>query len=231
MIEGTSGLLVRAVIAVLAVAGASGSEKPQPPNPESRWEKDIQRFEAWDAQNTWPEKGILFAGSSSIRMWKTRESFSDLPVINRGFGGSQIPDVLYYFDRIILKYRPAVIVFYCGDNDVAAGHKAERVVGDWRTFVDKVHRALPRTRIIYLGIKPSGARWTLWPEMSRANDLIRQHCSRDKRLHYVDTAVPLFKDGFPDDSLFLKDRLHLNAAGYARWTDALRPILDTLSRR
>jgi len=221
-----SGLAASMVLTVAALVVGAQDRAASPQTASDRWEKDIQRFEAWDAQNAWPTDGVLFVGSSSIRLWKTRRCFPDLPVINRGFGGSQIPDVLHFLDRIVLKYRPAVVVFYCGDNDIAAGRTPEQVATDWRTFVARIRAALPKTPIVYLGIKPSGSRWALWPQMRRANAMIRDDCARDGRLYYVDTAAPLLTDGRPDDALFLSDRLHLNAAGYARWTAALRPILN-----
>lgn len=231
MSKSTPRLVLRAIMLALSFSVASAWGASPQADPAGRWESDIQRFEAWDAQNAWPRDGVLFVGSSSIRMWQTRESFDDLPVLNRGFGGSQIPDVLHFLDRIVLKYRPAVIVFYCGDNDIAAGRRPEQVLGDWRTFVDRVRGVLPHTQIVYLGIKPSGARWNLWPEMDRANRLIREHCDADRRLWYVDTATPLLKDGRPGDALFLADRLHLSPAGYRRWTRVLRPVLDGILRR
>ncbi|HEV56043.1 MAG TPA: hypothetical protein ENN87_00915 [Phycisphaerales bacterium] len=231
MSKSTSQIVLRAIILLPCFSVASVSGAAPQADPAGRWENDIQRFEAWDAQNAWPRDGVLFVGSSSIRMWKTRESFADLPVLNRGFGGSQIPDVLHFLDRIVLKYRPAVIVFYCGDNDIAAGRSPEQVLGDWRTFVDRVRGVLPQTQIAYLGIKPSGARWHLWREMDRANRLIHADCDADRRLWYVDTAKPLLKDGRPDDTVFLADRLHLSPAGYRRWTRVLRPVLDGILRR
>ena len=218
-------VLILIVAAACLLLPASHARTPDD-NPAKRWEKDIQRFEAWDAQNAWPQAPILFAGSSTIRMWQTRDAFPDLPVINRGFGGSQIPEVNYYLDRVVLKYAPSVIVFYCGDNDVASGSAPEKVLNDYKTFVARVHTALPKTQIIFLTIKPSGSRWHLWPTMNEANNLIRQFTETNERLHFVDLAQCLLKNGQPDDALFLPDRLHLNPAGYDRWNERLAPILQ-----
>jgi len=192
-----------------------------------RWEKTISQFEEWDSKNSYPADAVLFVGSSSIRMWRTRESFRGLPVINRGFGGSQISDVNYFIDRVVLKYRPRVIVFYAGDNDVAAGKSARRVFEDYRKFVKIVRDKLPKTAIIYIGIKPSGSRWRLWPVMAEANSLIKDFCGKDKRLLYFDSAMPLLgDDGKPNAKLFLNDKLHLNGEGYKIWTRLLRPVIN-----
>lgn len=193
----------------------------------SRWEEDIQQFEAWDRKNSYPKDGVLFVGSSSIRMWQTRESFEDLPVMNRGFGGSQISDSIYFFERIVQPYRPTVVVLYAGDNDIAGGKTFEQVFEDYKKFVGLVHRSMPKTPVIFVGIKPSGSRWSLWPAMKKANEMVESFCKKDRRLMYFDSATPLIgADGRPMDNLFLKDRLHLNAEGYKVWTKLLRPIIE-----
>jgi lysophospholipase L1-like esterase len=129
--------------------------------------------------------------------------------------------------RIVLPYAPRVIAFYAGDNDVAKGKSANRVFEDYQKFVKTVHGKLPRTRIIFIAIKPSGSRWSLWPVMAEANKMIEDFSDKDGRLFYFDSAGPLLKDdGKPDAKLFLKDKLHLNAEGYRVWTKALRPIID-----
>ncbi|RKY04301.1 MAG: hypothetical protein DRP66_11895 [Planctomycetota bacterium] len=191
----------------------------------SRWAKDIRAFEAWDAKNSFPADAVLFVGSSSIRMWPTQKSFPNLPVINRGFGGSQISDANQFAKRIVLKYAPRLIVFYAGENDIAAGKSPEQVLKDYRAFVKIVHDALPRTPIIYMAIKPSRSLRPLWPKMDKVNSLIRQFCVNDTRRFFVDGAGPLLgEDGEPDYKFYLDDKLHLNADGYNIWTKLLDPI-------
>ncbi len=146
--------------------------------------------------------------------------------INRGFGGSTIADVNRYVDRIVIPYKPATIVFYAGDNDVAQGTTAEQVFENFKTFVGKVGAALPDTKVIFISIKPSVARWKLWDEMKKANGLIEDYCGKDDRLTYVDLgALLLGEDGKPRADLFREDGLHLNKDGYAKWNAALRPYL------
>ncbi|UCE48267.1 MAG: hypothetical protein JSW47_22035, partial [Phycisphaerales bacterium] len=149
------------------------------------------------------------------------------PVINRGFGGSQISDVNYFTDRIVLPYKPKVIAFYAGDNDVARGKSAKRVFEDYQKFVRLVHEKLTKTKIIFIAIKPSGSRWSLWPVMAEANRMIEDFSGKDARLYYFDSAGPLLADdGKPDVKFFLKDKLHLNSDGYRAWTKALKPIVE-----
>ncbi|KPK42688.1 MAG: hypothetical protein AMJ65_07270 [Phycisphaerae bacterium SG8_4] len=205
----------------------NAQDRPQAEDPEAKWGKTIQQFEDWDRKNSYPSDAVLFVGSSSIRLWPTRESFDGFGVINRGFGGSQISEVNYFAERIVLRYAPKVIVFYAGDNDVAAGKSSNRVFDDYQKFVRLVHTKLQKTKIVFIAIKPSGRRWSLWPAMAQANKMIEDFSGTDDRLIYFDSATPLLADdGKPDAKLFLKDNLHLNADGYRIWTRLLRPIIE-----
>lgn len=192
----------------------------------NRWESAIERFEKLDRKNPPKSGGILFIGSSSIVMWDLAESFPKLPVINRGFGGSQIADSIHFADRIVFPYRPKTIVFYAGDNDLAAGKSIATVVADYHRFVKTVHARLPRTRILFVAIKPSIARWNLIEKIRAANKLIQAQAKKDKRLLFVDIDAPMIgPDGRPKAELFKKDGLHLNAKGYKLWTGMIRPLL------
>jgi lysophospholipase L1-like esterase len=215
------------LLLVGCASALNGQEKLPAEDPAAKWEETIRQFEDWDRKNSYPSDAVLFVGSSSIKLWPTRESFDGLAVINRGFGGSQISEVNYFAERIVLRYAPKVIVFYAGDNDVAAGKNSKQVFDDYREFVKIVHQELPGTRIIFIAIKPSGKRWSLWPVMAQANKMIEELSGTDERLMYFDSATPLMADdGRPDAKFFLKDNLHLNADGYRIWTRLLRPIVE-----
>ena len=214
------------IIALFSLSISNAQTKPAKNNQVAQWEKIIRTFEDWDKKNSFPSDAILFAGSSSIRLWPTRESFGQFDVINRGFGGSQISDVVYFAERIVLPYKPKVIVFYAGDNDIAGGKTAERAFDDYQKFVDIAQKQLPTTRIIFISIKPSGSRWSLWNVMKDANKMIEDFSQKDDRLYYLDAATPLLdSNGQPNDELFLSDRLHLNDKGYEIWTKLLTPII------
>lgn len=211
---------------VLQAAVCLAQTTPADPDP-NRFAGEIKAFAEWDSKNAVPAEPVLFVGSSSIRMWQTHDAFPELPVINRGFGGSHISDVIHYADRVVLPYKPKVIVFYAGDNDIAGGKSAQRVFDDYRRFVHLVHAELPAVRIIFLSIKPSGSRWSFWPEMKKANGLIEDYCSQDGRLFFADLGAPLLgADGRPMSDLFRSDQLHLNPRGYALWNKTLRPVLS-----
>ena len=217
------------LLSILSTIAAVATETPRTDPDPNRFAAEIKAFTEWDSKNAFPSESVLFVGSSSARMWRTRESFPDLPVVNRGFGGSHISDVIYHAEQVVLPYKPRVIVFYAGDNDIAGGKSVRRVAEDYRRFVRLVHASLPTTRIVFITIKPSGQRGSLWPEMNEANTLIQGFCEQDDRLFFADLATPLLgPDGKPKSNLFLSDQLHLNPQGYAIWTKALRPILSSV---
>jgi len=192
----------------------------------ARWEKAIAAFERQDKERPPPQDAILFAGSSSIRRWDLPKSFPDLAVINRGFGGSELADSVHFAGRIILKHRPRLVVLYAGDNDIAAGKTPERVFADFKAFVRTVHKELPKTRIVFVSIKPSILRWGLWDKMRKANALIEAYCKDGERLAYIDVAGPMLgSNGKPRPELFVKDGLHLSDDGYRLWASLLKPHL------
>jgi lysophospholipase L1-like esterase len=196
----------------------------------TRFENEIAAFEAYDHKNAPPRDPILFVGSSTIRLWQSADAFPDLPVINRGFGGSTIDDVNHYADRIVFKYKPRVIVFYSGDNDLAAGRPPDRVFNDFVTFAGSVHDRLPETPLIYLAIKPSVARWKLWQQMQEVNSRVQELTQQNKQLVYIDTSPPLLgADGQPQKSLYRDDGLHMNEKGYVGWNMLLSEKLKSLA--
>jgi hypothetical protein len=195
--------------------------------PVTRWEDTIAKLEQRLAKEQ-PLKGsTLFAGSSTMVLWDLPKFFPDIQTVNCGFGGSHMRDSVYYADRIIIPFAPKAIVVYAGDNDIAQGLRAEDVATDFKKFTQRIHEALPETRILYLSIKPCLARWDKWPIMDRANKLIEEFTRTDNRLEFVDmTGTSLGPDGKPRAEFLQKDGLHLNEKGYEAWTAVLSPRLS-----
>ncbi|MGH8216061.1 MAG: SGNH/GDSL hydrolase family protein [Rhodanobacteraceae bacterium] len=160
-------------------------------------------------------------------MWTTlARDFPGVPTINRGFGGSAIADSTQYANRIVIPYRPRVIVMYAGDNDIAEGCTPRQVLEEFKAFVARVRSELPKVTIVYISIKPSIALWTLWPQMREANGKIARWTRTQKRVAFVDVATSMLgADWKPRPGLFRDDGLHMTPAGYAIWVEALEPIL------
>lgn len=192
------------------------------------WEKEIAAFHEIDQKQTPPRNPIVFTGSSTIRMWTSlREDFPNVNVINRGFGGSRLDDLVFFAPKIVLPYKPKMIVVYSGENDIEAKEPAENALSDLKAFIAFRDKDLPKTPIIYLSMKPSILRWSLWPEMKRGNELIKAEIARHKTVRFVDIAsIMLGPDGGkPPADIFVADGLHLNAKGYAIIRKALLPYL------
>jgi lysophospholipase L1-like esterase len=169
---------------------------------------------------------VLFVGSSSIRLWDFKKSFPDLHTINRGFGGSQMADVVQHAERIVLPYRPRAIVLYEGDNDIAAKKTPEQVAADFGTLLKLIRAKLPETPLIVIGTKPSESRWKLIEQQRALNRLLAERCQQDGHATFLDVEQPMLNaDGLPRSELFREDKLHLNAAGYALWTELLTPYI------
>ncbi len=193
----------------------------------AKYEKEIAAFEQADREHP-PEKGgIVFTGSSTIRKWKTlAESYPGFRVVNRGFGGSQMEDSVYFAERILVSHEPAVIVIFAGSNDINAGKSPDVVVENFKAFVAKVHTLLPKTEIRYIEITSSPSRWAQRDKVIEANKQIRAFCEATPGVKFIPLREKFFgSNGEPREELFEADRLHPNADGYKILADAIRPFL------
>ena len=194
---------------------------------ESRWEPVIQRFEAADQLNPPPKNAILFAGSSSIVFWRSlTEDMAPLIVLNRGFGGSQMFELNMFRDRIVTPYEPRAVLVYEGDNDVAAGKQPDEILAEYRDFVEHLNEQLPDTDIYFIAVKPSVRRAHLWSTMVEVNDELQALADEHDHVQFLDTSTPMLnEDGTVMADLLVEDGLHMNASGYAIWTDVIKPVL------
>lgn len=196
----------------------------------NRFDSAIRTFEKQDSVAGTPSNKIVFIGSSSFAFWQSMPAdLAPLPVLNRGFGGSTLPEVSHYADRILFPYQPRIIVVYAGENDLNVGphqQTPEQVAASFRTFVRGVQRRLPKTIIYYVSMKPSPSRWANWPVTQRGNQLIEAYVKTDKRLRFIDVRPAMLgPNGRPRSDIFKSDSLHMNAVGYAIWTSLIKPIL------
>lgn len=219
-------------LAVLAFALLAPAAAQQPgataerADPQ-RWAPDIERFAALDRERPPTPGGVVFTGSSSIRLWTTLAAdFPGLDPVNRGFGGSHLAHVVRYVDRLVLVHQPRAVVVYAGENDLQDGASAEDVLASFRALADRIHAALPESRLLFLAVKESPSRPGIREKVLAANRLVAAECARRPGCVFVDVATPMLDAaGGTRPELFREDRLHLNADGYAVWTRALAPFL------
>lgn len=209
------------LIVTLALAVSAGAQ--------GRFASEIAAFRARDTVEGVRAGGILFVGSSTFRAWEDLERrFAGYDVLNRGFGGSRLSDVIYYFDEVVRPYSPRQIVLYEGDNDLTASvYSADDFIRDLEIFIHMVELHLPGTRICLVSIKPSPIRQSLASKYTLANARMRWMCYENPQLlTYIDTRNPMLgRDGLPAAKYFLSDGLHLNRRGYDLWTGIIRPYL------
>jgi lysophospholipase L1-like esterase len=193
-----------------------------------RFANEIDGFDAADRAAPPAPGGIVFVGSSTIRLWSSLASdFAGLPVINRGFGGSTFPEALHYLQRTVVRYHPRMVVVYEGDNDLAGGRTPQQIADDYRAFVRGVRDSLPNARIVFLAIKPSPSRWKLESQRQEANGLVRAIVAKDANQAFVDVGTPMIdpSSGHPRPALYRADSLHMTPAGYAIWRATVAPVL------
>jgi len=193
----------------------------------ARFADTIAAFKAADCKDRPPVGAILSVGSSTLTRWNETiaQDLAPLTVLARAFGGSTMPDLLHYMDRVVIPYRPRAILLYEGDNDFAAGATPQEIADNFGRFFARLDELLPEARTYVLSIKPSIARRQMWPEMTVANRLIADQCDGRSRT-FIDVATPMLDDkGQPRAGIFDNDGLHMKPAGYAIWLDVIRPIL------
>jgi lysophospholipase L1-like esterase len=215
------------VVLIVSIGCTSYAQQAAEEERIARWEPQINAFEEQDAKSAPPQGAVLFVGSSSIRLWKLAEWFPDRTTINRGFGGSQLADSVHYAPRIILKHKPRMVVVYAGDNDLNSGKSPQQVAGDFAALIARIRAELPQTKIVYIGIKPSIARWKLIEQVRDANRRMQAIARMHEQVTFVDVEPAMLNaSGQPREELFVKDGLHLNEEGYRLWTSLLKPHLE-----
>jgi lysophospholipase L1-like esterase len=202
-----------------ALVAADTAPRPKP----ERFAKEIAAFAAQPAE----KGGIVFAGSSSIRLWKTLNlDFPGLPVINRGFGGSVANDLSAFFDTVVLRHEPKILVTYTGSNDLNAKLSVEEAFQDYTRFLNQVHEKLPATKVVLTSVKISIKRKSQIPQVHELNEKLKSWAGEQTWVRYVDCDYYLADaQGNPIREYYANDLLHLSPAGYAKWKEILEPVL------
>ncbi len=193
-----------------------------------RYENEILKYEKNDSLKGIKKGEVLFVGSSSIRRWHSLEKdMMPIKAINRGFGGSTLPEAIYFFNRIVIPYEPAAIVLYEGDNDITAPFlTAEVTLKMFKLFVRLTEMYLPNTKVFFLSIKPSPARVKFMDKLLITNKLIEEECDNKDNFFYIDITENMYdENGEVRKDIFQKDKLHMNAKGYEIWTDIIKKFL------
>ncbi len=218
-----SKLFVLLIFVCLALGNLSYGQV----DPEVRWGKSIAQYEHKDSISKPESDGILMLGSSSFTIWQdVADYFPRKNMVNRGFGGSQMSDVLYFKERLILPYQPKQIILYEGENDVAAGEKPDSIFAELMQLVEWTRVQIPGIQISLVSMKPSPKRWELKETMQVMNQKLKQFASENEYIDFINIWDPLLEpNGVPVNENYREDLLHLNANGYKIWQKAMAPYL------
>ncbi len=194
---------------------------------QQRFANDIREFKKSDSVERPPENPILFIGSSSFTRWKdVHEAFPRHVILNRGFGGSTLLDVIRYQEDIIFPYQPKQIIIYCGENDIASGASSDELLSRFDQLFTSIRQRLPDVPVAFVSMKPSPSREKFRDELTKGNQLVRDYLKGKKHTKYIDVySRMLNKQDKPQPALFVSDSLHMNENGYAIWRKAIQPAL------
>lgn len=196
-------------------------------NAQNGLANEIKAFKKQDSLQAPPKNPVLFVGSSSFRLWhNVQADFPGYTILNRGFGGSTLPDVIKYADDIIFPYKPKQIVIYCGENDIANDATTGRMVFErFEQLFTLIRKKMPKVPIAFVAMKPSPSREKYHEKLVEANQLIKNYLATQSKAAFIDIYPLMMQNGKSDESLYGNDRLHMNAKGYAIWQKAIQPYL------
>ncbi len=192
-----------------------------------RYDEEIAAFARAD-QMINRDDLVVFTGSSSVRFWKSLNSdFPEYNIINRGFGGSQMSDLLYFVEPLITQYMPKKVFIYEGDNDISAGKKKDVILTEAKELVSRIWEVSPESEIYFIAAKPSVARWEFQHEYEQFNYALSLWALITPHVTYIDVWTPMLDGkGMVRGDIFIGDKLHMNEKGYQIWADVIRPYLS-----
>ncbi len=195
---------------------------------QGRFQADVDRILAREKTTPPPQNGILFIGSSIFRLWtQLGEQMAPLPVYNHAFGGAVTQDILDRTDQLVLPYKPRIIVYYCGSNDVNAGETASAIVARTKQFIAVVNQKAPGTLIFYTAIQKSPDKQARWDVVDAVNREMERYSHEANNVGFIDLNPVLFENGRVREELFLPDRLHFRpeSTAYAEFAQVVKPVL------
>ena len=215
-------------LSVLGFAAFTSAEES--PKPSDRWEATIAAFEKDTIQNPPAPGGVLIYGSSSAVKWKPyQKDLGSFPITNRGFGGSTLAECARYVERAVIPCKPGIVILYAGDNDISQKATPEDVRANFLLLLERLRKALPNVKVIVFSMKPAPIRKTQYDTLKKVSQCLREECENGKNLYFLDIWTPMIgADGEPIPDLFLPDRSHCNAKGYALWVSLLKPVLEPI---
>jgi lysophospholipase L1-like esterase len=192
------------------------------------FEAEVKRLVENYENTPWEKGGVVFTGSSSIRLWHTLEKdFPKANIINTGFGGSQTHELILYLDELVISFEPKKVFIYVGENDINAGKSVRQIINEYGVIMERVSASNQEVAFYFIGVKPSPSRWDKKGQMEALNAEIQKIAESKENVTYIDVWTKMFdKEGNHNEKFFVEDRLHMNAKGYKIWKKAVKPYLE-----
>lgn len=196
---------------------------------ELKWKEEVDRLKLIEHKEKSDAKGlIVLTGSSSARLWKNAQAtFPKFDLINNGFGGSQMFELLYFLDDLVIQYKPDIVLIYEGDNDISAGKTTSEIMASTMQVVHKLKEELAEVQIYLISPKPSLSRWELAMKYIDLNKNLESFCNETEKVSFIDVWTPMLNEkGSPIEDIFVEDGLHMNEKGYEIWKNTIGPVIN-----
>ena len=187
------------------------------------YEDEVKRLESAIAVLHY-QPGLIFYGSSSIRLWETLEDdFKQFTPLNIGFGGSTLAACSWFFDRVFTKLNPVSIIIYAGDNDLGDGRNPEEVLQFFKLMIQYVQQRYGDIPLGFISIKPSIKRWHIADKIKHTNYLIKELITKTGGNSFYINVYDSMTDanGYPKTELLQPDGLHVSKKGYRLWKEII----------
>ncbi len=215
------GVIFSISIAISQVSNTTTTNTPDP----TRFKTEISKINKIRFDNS--RERIVFTGSSSIRFWlDVQERYPTHQIIQTGFGGSEMSDLLHYLDKTILRFKPSQVFIYEGDNDVNAKRSTAVIMDNTKKVVQQIQQELPDCEIVLISAKPSIARWSLKPQYDAVNREFKKYADSEEKISYANVwDIMLDDQGEVRKDIFIQDGLHMNETGYDLWDKIIQPMV------
>jgi len=217
----------------LALASPVHGQPAPAPDLATRFAQRVALYEAGDKTSPPPTGAILLAGDSQFDRWKTfQEDLAGYTVINRGIDSFRTADLIQYADRLVIQYKPRLVLLHVGGNDLHGGKTPEQLLADTKTLIARIRAGLPGVPIVWSSTTPGPARWDEREKRVAANALVKQWIAGEQGLSYVDLwSAMLTPDGQPREDIWVTDRVHPNHEGYLIRVRLTKPLLGPPDRK
>ncbi|MBQ2706808.1 MAG: hypothetical protein IJF67_00985 [Clostridia bacterium] len=185
--------------------------------------------------------GILLYGSSFFTNWQNaadevaEASAGKYTVVNHGFGGATVDELLYFYPRLVKPYDPSVIVTRVGPNDLYRGFTPEEAwMMAWRLY-EFLRADFPEARIvIFCCFEHPSAKGAKAEKYIAFDAHQKEYAEATENVDFVNISDFFYEDpafvgsyeGFRD--IFREDGLHLRPEIYRQFADYFVKTMEKL---